>query len=56
MAYLELAHADAGNDALGGLRAVVDETVQEPIPWQARNAAGAAVTRQARLPRLIFTR
>ena len=56
VAYLELAHADPGSDALGGLRAVVDEAVLEPIRWQAHNAAGETVTRQARLPRVIFTR
>ncbi len=56
VAYLELAHAEAGGEALGSLRAVVDEAVLEPIRWQASNAAGETVTRQARLPRLIFTR
>ncbi|MEW5892114.1 MAG: DUF3375 domain-containing protein [Pseudomonadota bacterium] len=53
VAYLELAHA---GDGLEGLRALVDEAVQEPIRWQASNAAGEAVTREARLPRVIFTR
>jgi cell division septum initiation protein DivIVA len=52
VAYLELAHAEEGES----LRAVVDEAVIEPIRWQARNAAGEAVTREARLPRVIFTR
>lgn len=56
VAYLELAHAGEGSNGLEGLRALVDETVQEPIRWQARNAAGEAVTREARLPRVIFTR
>ena len=59
VAYLELAHAGDGGDALdalGGLRALVDEAVIEPIRWQASNAAGEAVTREARLPRVIFTR
>lgn len=56
VAYLELAHAGDGGDALDGLRALVDEAVEEPISWQARNAAGEAVTREARLPRVIFTR
>jgi hypothetical protein len=56
VAYLELAHADAGSDALDGIRALVDEAVEEPIRWQASNAAGEAVTREARLPRVIFTR
>lgn len=53
VAYLELAHA---SDGLEGLRALVDEAVEEPIRWQASNAAGEAVTREARLPRVIFTR
>ncbi len=55
VAYLELAH-EGGSSALDGLRAVVDEAVDEPIRWQARDADGGAVTRQARLPRVIFTR
>ena len=55
MAYLELAHAGDG-DALEGLRALVDDAVTEPIRWAARSAAGEAVTREARLPRVIFTR
>jgi hypothetical protein len=56
VAYLELAHADSSGDTLEGLRALVDETVDEPIRWQANNAAGEAVMREARLPRVIFTR
>lgn len=56
VAYLELAHAGDGSAVLDGLRAVVDDTVQEPIRWEARSAAGDAVVREARLPRVIFTR
>lgn len=56
VAYLELAHTGSGSDAMDGLRALVDEAVQEPISWQASNVAGDSVTRQARLPRVIFTR
>jgi hypothetical protein len=56
VAYLELAHAGDGSSALDGLRALVDEAVEEPIRWDARSAAGEAVTREARLPRVIFTR
>jgi hypothetical protein len=56
VAYLELAHAGAGGDGLEGLRALVDEAVEEPIRWLASNAVGEAVTREARLPRVIFTR
>lgn len=56
VAYLELAHAGDGSEALDGLHALVDETLEEPVRWQASNAAGEAVTREARLPRVIFTR
>ena len=56
VAYLELAHAGDGGDGLEGLHALVDEAVEEPIRWLARNAVGDAVTREARLPRVIFTR
>lgn len=56
VAYLELAHAGDGGNTLDGLRALVDEAIEEPIRWQARNAAGDTVTREARLPRVIFTR
>ena len=60
VAYLELAHAGGDGsdalDALGGLRALVDEAVIEPIRWQGSNPAGETVTREARLPRVIFTR
>ena len=56
VAYLELAHAGDGSSGLDGLRALVDDAVEEPIRWQARNAAGDTVTREARLPRVIFTR
>ena len=53
--YLELAHAGDGADT-EGLRAVVDEAVIEPVHWQAVNAEGEAVMREARLPRVVFTR
>ncbi|MBL8298894.1 MAG: DUF3375 domain-containing protein [Rhodanobacteraceae bacterium] len=56
VAYLELAHSGDVSDDLDGLRALVDETVDEPVHWQACNAAGEAVTREAHLPRVIFTR
>lgn len=59
VAYLELAHAGDGSDALDaldGLRTLVDEAVTEPIRWQGSNPAGEAVTREGRLPRVIFTR
>ena len=56
VAYLELAHGGNGGDAPDGVRAVVDDDVQEPIRWQACNTAGETVTREARLPRVIFTR
>ena len=56
VAYLELAHAGDGRDAADGLRALVDEAVEDPIRWQARSAAGEPVTREARLPRVTFLR
>lgn len=55
VAYLELAHAGNGSDTREGPRALVDEAVIEPIRWQARDAAGKTVIREARLPRVIFT-
>ena len=56
VAYLELAHAADGSGALESMRALVDESVQEPIRWEGRSSAGDTVTREARLPRVIFTR
>ncbi len=56
VAYLELAHAGVGTEVGDGLRAVVDETVVEPIRWQAHAVDGTPVERLARLPRVIFTR
>jgi hypothetical protein len=56
VAYLELAHAGDGSGDPDGLRALVDEAVVEPIRWHARSAADEPVTREARLPRVIFTR
>ncbi|MDZ4129048.1 MAG: DUF3375 family protein, partial [Hydrogenophaga sp.] len=60
VAYLELAHdgvvVDGGAVSVDGLRAVVDETVEEPIRWMASNPMGEQVMREARLPRVIFTR
>lgn len=54
VAYLELAHE--GGVETDGLRALVDETVDEPIRWRALDRDGAPVSREARLPRVIFTR
>jgi hypothetical protein len=48
VAYLQLGSTD--------FSAVVDESSSEPVSWQARAADGQAITRQARLPRVIFTR
>lgn len=56
VAYLEMAHAGEASDTLDGIRALVDDTVVDPIRWQARNPTGDPVTREARLPRVIFTR
>lgn len=54
VAYLELAHAGSGS--LQDVRATVDESVQDTIRWQAHDAAGQPVQREARLPRVIFLR
>jgi len=48
VAYLQL-----GSDAFN---AVVDEDTPEAIHWQAEDEQGEAVTRTARLPRVIFMR
>lgn len=56
VAYLELAHAGDGEGAVAGYHALVDEAVVEPVRWQAVDTEGQAVTREARLPRVIFTR
>jgi hypothetical protein len=56
VAYLELAHADADSETIDGLRALVDETVEEPVRWQTMNPNGETIVREARLPRVIFTR
>ncbi len=56
VAYLELAHAAHGSAAANGLRAEIDDTVEDPIRWLARNAAGDAIVREARAPRVIFLR
>jgi len=54
VAYLELAHGD--RDAPAGLRALVDDRVVEPVRWDTETPAGDMVTREARLPRVIFVR
>lgn len=56
VAYLELAHAPDGSDLSEGLHCVVDEAAVDPIRWQAHDTQGQPVTREARLPRLIFSR
>lgn len=54
--YVELAHAGEGGLALEGVRAVVDESVEELVRWQALDPRGETVLRAARLPRIVFTR
>lgn len=56
VAYLELAHRDDAAGGFDGLRSLVDESVAEPILWKGRDREGEPVTRQASLPRVIFTR
>ena len=48
VAYLQL-----GSEAFN---TVVDEDTPEPIRWQAVAPEGQAITRRARLPRVIFMR
>lgn len=52
--WLELAHA--GSRWLDGLRATVDDDVQEIIEWAMQDSDGSTVRRRARMPRVIFTR
>ena len=54
--YLELAHAGDGGGTFDGIRAVVEENIEEPIRWLTSNARGEPVGRLARLPRVIFSR
>jgi hypothetical protein len=49
-------HDPPGGQAFEGIRALVDESVEEPVRWKAIDAAGEAVLREARMPRVIFTR
>lgn len=53
VAYLELAHT---NNTPEGFHTLVDESAQETLRWQAKNATGEPVVREACLPRVIFTR
>lgn len=57
IAYLEIAHTERSGGTLGGAwSVVVDESVAEPIRWQASDETGRPVEREARLPRVIFSR
>ena len=59
VAYLELAHAGArpgAEDGADGVTALIDDTVEEAIQWQALDAQGQPIERRARLPRVIYTR
>jgi hypothetical protein len=48
VAYLQLASESPNS--------VVDEAVQDTVAWQVADELGGPVTRQARLPRVIFVR
>ena len=52
--WLELAHA--GSRGLDGLRATVDDDVQEIVEWVMQDSDGSTVRRRARMPRVIFAR
>ena len=54
VAYLQLAHGES--ELAEGFRAVVDEAVEETVRWQARDALDRTITREARLPRVIYVR
>jgi hypothetical protein len=57
VAYLEIAHrTDHDGSLADAFRAVVDEAVVEPVRWESCNAQGEPLVREARLPRVIFTR
>ena len=56
VAYLELAHDGDRGEAVDGVRALIDDTVQETIQWQGVDPAGEVILREARLPRVIFAR
>ena len=56
VAYLEIAHAEPLADGFAGVRCHVDDGVDEPIRWQATTPGGDIITREARLPRVIFVR
>lgn len=56
VAYLELAHAGTGNLGADRVRALVDDAVEESIQWHGSDPAGESVLREARMPRVIFTR
>lgn len=52
--WLELAHA--GSQGLDGVRATVDDEVQEIVEWAMPDSDGSTVRRRARMPRVIFAR
>jgi flagellar motility protein MotE (MotC chaperone) len=57
IAYLELAHASSASaGGIDRVRALVDESVDEPIRWLAHDPEGEPTERCARLPRVIFAR
>jgi hypothetical protein len=51
--YLELA-GDDKND--GRIKVVVDESIEDTISWHSEDRQGTLVTRNARLPRVIYLR
>jgi len=52
--WLELAHA--GSSGLDGLRATVDDDVQEIVEWAMQGTDGSTIRRRARMPRVVFAR
>lgn len=54
VAYLDLAHRGGGDDE--AFRAAVDGSVEDTVTWDSCDQDGVWVERQARIPRLIFSR
>jgi len=52
--WLELAHA--GSSGLDGLRATVDDEVQEIVEWAMQGIDGSTIRRRAQMPRVVFAR
>ncbi|MBK6905844.1 MAG: DUF3375 domain-containing protein [Rhodocyclaceae bacterium] len=52
--YLQLAHSDSNGST--GFQALVDEDTEDAVRWQTSDTQGQRITREARLPRVIYVR